>query len=144
MNQSQKTLAVILGSVVIVVGGLIWLSQPRPTPPGQNDSLAQCLTDKGVKFYGAYWCPHCAAQKAAIGESSMKLINYVECGVQGDTQAQTDACKSAGVNTYPTWIFADGTRLVGEQTMEALADKAGCPKPASTSAAATTAATTTK
>jgi glutaredoxin len=140
MNQSQKTLAVILGSVVLVVGGLILLSQPHATPPGQYDSLAQCLTSKGVKFYGAYWCPHCQNQKAAIGESAMKSIDYVECGVQGDTQAQSEACKTAGVNTYPTWVFADGTRLVGEQTMEALADKAGCPKtvPSGTTIPATT------
>ena len=130
MTQSHKTLIVILGSVVIVVGGLILLSRTSTGAPGQYDSLAQCLTSKGVKFYGAYWCPHCQAQKAAIGESAMKKIDYVECGVPGDTQAQSDACKAAGVNTYPTWILADGTRLVGEQTPETLADKAGCPKPA--------------
>jgi len=22
-------------------------------------ALAECLTESGAKFYGAYWCPHC-------------------------------------------------------------------------------------
>ena len=145
MTQSQKTLSVIVGYVVLVVGGLILLSRANTGTgqPGQYDSLAQCLTSKGVKFYGAYWCPHCAAQKATLGESAMKKIDYVECGVPGQgEQAQSDACKAAGVSTYPTWILADGTRLVGEQTPQALADKAGCLNPAAGNV--TTAATTTK
>lgn len=134
MTQSHKTLVVIIASVALVVGGLIALSgQPAPvaTKPGQYDALAECLTSKSVKFYGAYWCPHCQNQKATLGESAMKKIDYIECGVQGNLQGITDVCKTAGVDTFPTWTFADGSRLVGEQKLTTIAEKAGCPMPAS-------------
>jgi thiol-disulfide isomerase/thioredoxin len=45
-----------------VVGGIalaVWVY----TSPGKYDEFAKCLTDNGAKFYGAFWCPHCQAQK---------------------------------------------------------------------------------
>ena len=118
-------LIITLASIVLVVGGLVYLNNRQNSTPGQYDKLAQCLTQKGVKFYGASWCPHCAAQKKAIG-TSMKYIDYVECSVNG-TQTLTQACVDAKIESFPTWIFADGTRVTGEQEMSALASKAGCP-----------------
>ena len=46
------------------------------------DAFAKCLAAKPAKMYGAYWCPHCADQKAMF-ESSFKYVPYVECGVPG-------------------------------------------------------------
>lgn len=114
-----------LGAVILVVGGLVYLSKKQDSTPGQYDKLAQCLTDKGVKFYGAYWCPHCAEQKRILG-TSMKNITYVECGLPNNQQGQTQACDAAKIESYPTWVFADGTRLTGEQQPSALAEKSGC------------------
>ena len=126
MTHSQKTLAAIVGSVVIVVGGIIALTRYQaPTVAGQYDTLASCLTSKGVKFYGASWCPHCAEQKRILG-ASMSKINYVECALPGNQQGQTQVCKDAKIDTYPTWEFADGTRVSGVQQPQALADKSGC------------------
>ena len=36
-------------------------------PLSTLDSFAQCLTSKGMKMYGAWWCPHCAEQKESFG-----------------------------------------------------------------------------
>lgn len=88
--------------------------------------LAECLTAKGAKMYGAVWCSHCARQKKAFGEAFAK-IDYVECAEPGDPRAQTAACQAAGVTVYPTWTFADGSRLTGEVSFESLAAQAGCP-----------------
>jgi hypothetical protein len=118
-------LLVTLGAIILVVGGLVYLNRQQSAAPGQYDKLAQCLTDKGVKFYGAYWCPHCAEQKRILG-SSMKHIDYVECGLPNNQQGQTQACNDAKIESYPTWVFPDGSRLTGEQQPKALADKAGC------------------
>src|SRR5574337_1456785 len=118
-------LLVTLGAIILVVGGLVYLNNKQNSTPGQYDKLAQCLTQKGVKFYGAYWCPHCAAQKKALG-SSMKYIDYVECALPNNQQGQTQACIDAKIDSYPTWEFPDGSRVSGEQTMQALADKSGC------------------
>ena len=31
--------------------------------PGKYDTFAKCIKDRGAIFYGAFWCPHCQAQK---------------------------------------------------------------------------------
>lgn len=122
--KKYSTLLVTVGAVVIAVGGLIYLSK-RPSPPGQYDGLAQCLTQKDVKFYGASWCPHCAEQKRIFG-NSMKHIAYVECALPGNQQGQTQVCVDAKIENYPTWIFPDGSRETGVQMPKDLAEKAGC------------------
>ncbi|HSD12045.1 MAG TPA: hypothetical protein VLC10_00670 [Patescibacteria group bacterium] len=100
----------------------------RDTGPDMRGDLAQCLTDKGVKMYGAYWCPHCQAQKKAFG-AAFKKVNYVECAIPGDPRAQTQECKDAKIEGYPTWVFPDGTRRSGEITLVSLAEQAGCQYP---------------
>lgn len=92
--------------------------------PGKLDTFAQCITDSGAKFYGAYWCPHCQAQKNAFGKSA-KLLPYIECSTP-DGKGQLDVCKQAGVTGYPTWIFADGTQASGEVPLKNLAEKTNC------------------
>lgn len=89
-----------------------------------NDALASCLAEKGVKMYGAYWCPHCANQKDMFG-SSFEKIEYVECSLP-NRGGQTEFCREKNIESYPTWEFADSSRLTGEQKLEALAVKAGC------------------
>jgi thiol-disulfide isomerase/thioredoxin len=88
-------------------------------------ALAQCLTEKGTKFYGAFWCPHCQATKRLFAEAKDQLP-YVECSTP-DTQGQLQICKDKNIEGYPTWEFADGSRLGGEQTLQSLARQAGCP-----------------
>lgn len=92
-----------------------------------TDALAQCLTNKGAKMYGAWWCPHCADEKELFG-NGFHYINYVECSPPGQ-RTQNDVCKEAGIKSYPTWEFADGSRTTGTQPLEALGKKTGCPLP---------------
>ncbi len=109
---------------ILIVGG-IGSSMYMKTLPGKYDALAQCLTDKGAKFYGAFWCPHCLEQKKFFGNSE-KLLPYVECS-EADRRTQTPICIEKEIKSYPTWIFADDSRIVGEQKPEVLAEKTGCP-----------------
>ena len=111
---------------VLIVGG-IGGSWYMKTLPGQYDQLAQCLTEKGAKFYGAFWCPHCKAQKQMFGNSA-KLLPYVECS-EADQKTRTKICIDQKIEQYPTWILADGTRITGEQRPEMLAEKTGCQIP---------------
>lgn len=97
------------------------------TQPGKYDEFAACLADSGAVFYGAFWCPHCQAQKAVFGKSE-KLLPYVECSTPSG-KGQTPACTEQGIRTYPTWVYPDGTRVEGEQSLEALAQKTGCELP---------------
>jgi hypothetical protein len=94
------------------------------------DAFAKCLTDRGVKMYGAWWCPHCQEQKAKFGATSFKLAPYVECGVQGDTSVRTQVCKDEGIQHYPTWQFPPtGERVERVFELEDLSERTGCALP---------------
>lgn len=109
-----------------IVGLTAWLVM-TPGRPGKLDSFATCIKDSGAKFYGAFWCPHCQATKALFG-SSAKLLPYIECSTP-DGRNQLPMCTTAKIESYPTWEFADGSRLTGEQSLAALAEKTKCALP---------------
>ncbi len=96
------------------------------------DKLANCLADKNVKEYGAFWCPNCAKQQKMFG-SSYDIIKergvYVECDARGEN-AQPELCLEKEVQKYPDWEFSNNERLIGVQDLEILAQKAGCEIPA--------------
>ncbi|MEK7525507.1 MAG: thioredoxin domain-containing protein, partial [Patescibacteria group bacterium] len=73
-------------------------------------------------MYGAEWCAHCQNQKKEFGDS-FRLVSYVEC------PQNTQTCLEKGISGYPTWILADGQKLVGEQELEKLSQKTGCALP---------------
>jgi hypothetical protein len=92
------------------------------------DGFAKCLASKGVRMYGAWWCPHCADQKDAFG-FAFQYVNYVECGVEGKPRSENEQCKQAGIKNFPTWQFADGSRTEGELTLSVLSQRTGCKLP---------------
>ena len=91
------------------------------------DAFAQCLTAKQAKMYGAFWCPHCEDQKEKFG-SSFQYAPYIECGIKGSQGIQA-VCTQAGIKRFPTWVFADGTRVEGEHDLQFLGDQTGCSLP---------------
>jgi len=121
---SKLWLTIATLELVIVPIVVFALMSVKPVKAGKYDNLAQCLTDKGVKMYGAYWCSHCKTQKQMFG-TSFEKINYIECSLAGG-QGQTEECKEAGIEGYPTWEFGDGSRLSGEVSLEDLSEKSGC------------------
>lgn len=120
---------IIIGVVIVIaIAGGVWYFNWQSHQPGPLDGLAMCLKDKGVIFYGAFWCPHCQNEKAIFGRSA-RLLPYVECSTP-DGNSQTPECTAKGIKGYPTWIFPDGTRTEGEMTPQQLAEKSGCELPA--------------
>ena len=128
-NNKVKIFLIVIGVLVVgtIATVLLRSNASTDTGPGKYDELAMCLKDKGAIFYGAFWCPHCQAQKKLFG-SSQKLLPYVECST-ADGNAQTQICIDKGVKSYPTWEFADGTRLNGEVPLAQLAEKTSCQLP---------------
>jgi uncharacterized membrane protein len=122
-----------------VAGGLILLLHLNYTgvlgrAPEAEDPLAVALADhlsqKGVKFYGAAWCPHCQDQKALFGIAARRLP-YIECNpVYGGPVSEE--CKSAKIESYPTWVFRD-KRVVEVLSLKQLADETGFKAPQTTS-----------
>lgn len=118
----KKAIYWIIG--IAIIGGFVLLLVREAKKPGKYDTFATCIKDSGAKFYGAFWCPHCQATKAMFGKSA-KLLPYVECS-QPDGKGQLPICTTAGIEGYPTWVFADGSRLSGERTLQELAEKTSC------------------
>ena len=128
----DKNAKIFLGVTAVVLVAVIALAVFRggggPQGPGKYDEFAQCIKDSGAVFYGAFWCPHCQAQKKMFG-SSAKLLPYVECSTL-DGKNQLAECRDKNIEGYPTWEFKDGSRLSGEVALQTLAEKTGCILPA--------------
>ena len=150
--EDNKIIVAIVVVILAVGGGLFWMSggtandgvssTPNSTSaPVGALSLAQCLADKGVTFYGAFWCPHCKKQKANFG-SAQSALPYVECSTP-DGNGQLPVCKEKGVESYPTWVFPDGTKATGEQSFDDLRKRSGCGGESSSPVASSTERTTT-
>ncbi len=122
--KNTKFIYLGLGLLFIIFVGWLIIT---PGKAGQYDQFATCLKDKGVKFYGAFWCPHCQNQKAMFGRSA-KLLPYIECS-NPDGQSQNETCNAAKITGYPTWEFPDGTREGGEIKLTRLSELSNCPLP---------------
>ncbi len=133
---NKPLLFTLLGTIVFVAAAAFLYtrsSSSTPATPGLA-GFAQCIAASGAKFYGAYWCPHCQNQKHEFGDAA-QYLPYVECAAS--LQEQTQVCKDAKIEGYPTWRFADGSEATGEQPLATLAEKTGCPLPAGVAAAQT-------
>jgi hypothetical protein len=103
------------------------LSTPAdPAGSTKLDNFAKCVATKST-FYGSFWCPHCEDQKKLFGDS-FKYIHYVECAVPRSRQISFE-CMAARIRVTPTWIFSDGERREGVQSLQQLGDKTGCRLP---------------
>jgi hypothetical protein len=115
---------IVLFALVLISLAALASCASAPPKDGQYAKLAQCLTSKGVKFYGAFWCPHCAEQKAIFGDD-LRYITYVECDPR-DPTSKPDECAAKGVKAYPTWFFPGQGTETGVHQPADLAKKVGC------------------
>lgn len=95
------------GIVVLLVLGVMGMAQAGWLEPPEDPrlkALAEHLSARGVKFYGASWCPNCNQQKELFGRSAGRLP-YIECSPNGRTGPVAFECVSAGLEGYPTWVI---------------------------------------
>jgi len=120
MNKTNKNL-IILTIIIVAMFGAIYQFYPikLQLSVGKYDEFAKCLAIKRTIMYGADWCPHCQNEKKAFGDS-FRFVPYVECPLE------PKQCLDAGIKVYPTWIFSDGRKLVGEQGLKKLSEVSGC------------------
>lgn len=119
---NSKLLIGLVAFIVILLGGGIALLSQGSKPNPEIDKFAQCIAEKKLTMYGAYWCPHCQSQKKLFGES-FKYVPYVEC-----TQ-QEKLCIEKKIDGYPTWIDNDENRYSGELSFEKISEITKCPVP---------------
>ena len=126
----MKSTYVYVGLVIVIIIGLVLIrnsaNESDVAASTPFDTFAQCLSDAGAKFYGAYWCPHCQDQKKILKNS--KMLPYIECSTP-DGKGQVKVCIDAKITGYPTWDFADGSRIDKELTLKELSEKTKCEVP---------------
>jgi uncharacterized membrane protein/glutaredoxin len=119
LTRTAPAAAVLILVLHLLYTGVLAPAQAPEDPLAR--ALAEHLSGRDVKFYGAHWCPHCQQQKALFGAAA-KRLPYVECnpfGGQGTPLAQ--ACLDEKIESYPTWII-NGKRYEQIMTMKDLAD----------------------
>ena len=117
MNSKFIIIALSLVTLLLVTGIFLVSKPPKVNPA--LDAFAKCLSEKKFTMYGAYWCPHCQAQKKLFGDSFQYVPN-VEC-----TQ-QIDLCLEKKIEGYPTWIASDGARFSGQLSLEKISEITQC------------------
>jgi hypothetical protein len=117
----------IYAALIVAAFGLAYYFGKRNQH--KHDAFARCLTERGVKMYGAWWCPHCQEQEKEFG-ASFQYVHYVECGIKGETHGQSQVCKDENVKHYPTWQFPPtGERVERIFSLQELSDRTGCALP---------------
>jgi hypothetical protein len=127
MEKATRIYTTIGVLAIVVIAGYFIFNKATVDPTKYAD-FAKCLSEKGAKMYGSDTCTHCASQKKEFG-ASWQYVTYFECDPNG-VGANVSACEAAKLNGYPTWIFADGTRIEGETSLAQLGQKTGCTLPA--------------
>lgn len=128
--KEQKWIIGIVVGLLAATGIFFSLSKKAVAPSAseiassaEDAAFGQFLKDNGVIFYGAFWCPHCQRVKKELGEAVWKPI-YVECSTP-DGKDETQQCKDAKIDSFPTFVFKDGSRQSGEMTRDEIAARAG-------------------
>jgi uncharacterized membrane protein len=117
--------AFTVGAAVFLAGAYA-ASAPKAAVTDYATGLARHLTNSGVKFYGAFWCPHCKDQKAMFVKAA-GLLPYIECDPRSPV-GQPQVCQAAGIRAFPTWDISD-RRFEGVLSLEDLAKLTGYPPP---------------
>ena len=118
-----KIIIIVLLCVITFIAvftAVTMLLRQDSTPAFSNSDLAMYLSQNGVKIYGAFWCEPCETQKQLFGEG-WEYVNYVDCGVQGETGTFNEECVQAGITGIPIWELKNGTRIPGMLTTYQLA-----------------------
>lgn len=53
-------------------------------------------------------------------------LPYVECYDGPKREGMNDECKEAGIESFPTWHYPDGSVATGSKSPETLAGATGC------------------
>ncbi|MFA4975742.1 MAG: hypothetical protein WC839_00685 [Candidatus Paceibacterota bacterium] len=122
MNQ-KNIFILIIGLLVLGTIATVLIRSKGPVVVSTKyDTFVQCIASKNLTMYGAVWCSHCKVQKELFGDS-FKYVPYVEC------TENPNECVAKGVESYPTWIGIDGTKYIGVQSLEKLAEITSCELP---------------
>jgi len=91
----------------------------------QLTGLANCLTEKGVRFFGTAECPWCTRQKELFGPAA-EFLPYIECTPGIATEQEIAMCEEANVRSVPDWRFPNQEPVTGMLSIERIVELSGC------------------
>ena len=91
----------------------------------QLTGLANCLTEKGVRFFGTTECPWCTRQKELFGPAA-EFLPYIECSPNFATEEEAVMCEEANIGGVPDWRFPGQDPITGMQSIERITELSGC------------------
>jgi hypothetical protein len=77
-----------------------------------------------VKLYGVASEKDTQEQKIIFKEAR-EYLPYIECQ-EPETKQLTFECQLANIQTFPTWEFPNGEKVIGKISLEKLAELSGC------------------
>ena len=108
-------------ALTVLIGGLIWSNNVDPSnaidvsnntekvspvittsSSPQKVKFAKFLSEKNIKMYSAYWCPHCHDQKQLFGKQAVNELTVVECAQDGKDN-QHELCREKQIEGFPSW-----------------------------------------
>src|ERR1035437_4136115 len=115
MKSKQVKFILFIVGLIIIVAAIGFATNKSSSKPSKYTDFVQALKADGVHMYGAFWCPHCQAQEAALGMTRQQLETvglYVECS--NADKSQTPTCVEKKIESYPTWAFDKGITITSK------------------------------
>ena len=116
---------VLTGVSTVVFAGIVSVGAAEAAGYG---TLADCVRDSGAVMYEASWCPACKAQRKEF-RGYVNRIKTVQCDVGGKKGKTRAECERMNIDSYPTWVFGDGSSESGFKSAKAIAARTGCEAP---------------
>ncbi|TSC56765.1 MAG: vitamin K epoxide reductase [Parcubacteria group bacterium Gr01-1014_18] len=128
-NHKKESLFVITGVGFMTLVSGVYFNWPTSSANAQAlNTFAQCLVAKEIRFYGAYDCPACIANKKLFGEAASSLP-YIECSPRA-TPNQSQLCRDHKIEKTPTWTKEQNgvilDRKEGFQNLGVIEEWSGC------------------
>lgn len=101
--------------IVILFATIILFGFEKPVV---EESTAKCIGEHSI-LYTQNGCSHCIETLELFGEYKSYLI-IVDC------LEDMELCSEHGIESTPTWILYNGTRIEGYRSMQELKDSMGC------------------
>jgi hypothetical protein len=108
------SLGIIVGVLILGIAVIFW-----PKDGGSTSDLAKCIGEKST-LYVQTGCYHCKTQEELFGDD-LKYLNIVDCYYEQET-----CIRKIGSIITPTWVFEDGSKSIGVQSLNKLKELSGC------------------
>ena len=127
MKQNFLGIGILVVFALLLGGALLLNEWYLKNKPRQYDAFVQCLSESGLLFYGAWWCPACQSQKSFFKGSLTSEAPYIECSSPGVRTLDNPVCTEENISSTPTWTIPGTPVRFNTLSRESLSLLSNCP-----------------